>query len=219
MKKLLTLFIPLLLALAFSSCEELLVQPVNPVNPVQNQPAQYVGISSERFNYVASSQQQSQWCWAASIQMVLNYYGIAIQQPEIVARTYGTDYFRNLPNWAGSFEAITANLNYAGLDNYGQAYQVQSVVYYGAPDAQTLIDELSRQRPVIVGYQTGPGAGHAVVITAASYIETSTGSVLQSVVVRDPWPSLQNNQTHGRQEYATNAFLRAVQAHWYVRVQ
>lgn len=216
MKKLLRLFIaPLFIALLCSSCDEMWVEPVS---PVQDQQKEYVGLASERFNYVASSQEQSQWCWAASIQMVLNYYGIAIQQSEIVARTYGTDYFGNLPNWSGSFEVITANLNYTGQDDSGQAYQVQSVVYYGAPDAQTLIEELSQQHPVIVGYQTGSSTGHAVVVTAVSYTETDSGPAIQSVVVRDPWPSAQNSQTYGRQEYPAPAFMRAVQAHWYVRV-
>jgi len=70
------------------------------------QQATYVGIPSNSMNYYAAGQNNSQWCWAASIQMVLNGYGVNINQEQIVARTYGIDPYGNLPNWPGSFQAI-----------------------------------------------------------------------------------------------------------------
>ena len=67
--------------------------PQAPVSdePVTTGPTLTVGIPTETFNFVASTQRSTNWCWAASIQMTLNYYGVAITQEEIVARTYGTD--------------------------------------------------------------------------------------------------------------------------------
>src|SRR5882724_9376577 len=41
----------------------------------QDQQAVYVGIQSETFGYFTSSQHNTNWCWAASIQMIFNYYG------------------------------------------------------------------------------------------------------------------------------------------------
>ena len=50
-----------------------------------------VGIPSAEMDFVAAAQQSPQWSWAAAIEMVLTYHGVAITQPQIVARTYGTD--------------------------------------------------------------------------------------------------------------------------------
>ncbi|MDM7859435.1 C39 family peptidase [Alteromonas sp. ASW11-36] len=187
--------------------------------PQQVQQPQYVGIPSTQMNYFAAAQNNSQWCWAAAIQMVLNYYGVSISQEQIVARTYGVDPYGNLPNWAGSFQAITANLNNWNVDNLGNQYQVMASLNWGAPTPAVLLQELSQGRPVIVGYSTGPNTGHAVVITAASYTMSPSGPIIQSVVVRDPWPSAQNIQTSGRVEYPGAQLASVMQAYWYVRVQ
>ena len=181
-------------------------------------PQQYVGIPSQQMNYFAASQQNSQWCWAASIQMVLNYYGINISQQQIVARTYGVAPNGQLPNWAGSFQAITANLNNWNVDNKGHPYTVMASLNWGAPTPAVLLQELSHGRPVIIGYRSGPNSGHAVVITAASYTPTPQGPIIQSVVVRDPWPSPQNIQTRGRVEYPGAQIASVMQAYWYIRV-
>lgn len=180
---------------------------------------QYVGIPSGHMNFVAASQRNSQWCWAASIQMVLNYYGVNISQEQIVARTYGSDPYGNLPNWPGSFEAITANLNNWSVDNHGQRYQVMATLNWGAPTPRVLLQELSQGRPVIVGYRSGPNSGHAVVITAASFTPSPNGPIIQSVVARDPWPSEQNMRTQGRVEYRGAQFASVMQAYWYIRVR
>jgi len=38
----------------------------------------YVGILRESFNYFALAQRNSNWCWASSLQMIFNYYGVNI---------------------------------------------------------------------------------------------------------------------------------------------
>ncbi len=179
----------------------------------------YVGIPSDDFNYYASSQRNSNWCWAASIQMVFNYYGINISQEQIVARSYGTDPSGSLPNWTGSFEVISANLNNWNVDNSGRQYQVTSYLNWGAPTPSYLVDELTNQRPVLIGYASGPNSGHAVVITALSYYPSPYGPQIQSIVVRDPWPSEQNTANRGRLEYPGATLANMIQAHWYVRVR
>jgi hypothetical protein len=171
------------------------------------------------FGFVAAAQNNSQWCWAASIQMVLNYYGVSISQEQIVARTYGTDPYGNLPNWAGSFQAITANLNNWNFDNLGRRYVVMASLNEGAPTPAVLLQELSQGRPVIVGYRSGQNSGHAIVITAASFSQSPTGPIIHSIVARDPWPSSQNIQTSGRVEYPGAKIASLMQAYWYIRVQ
>lgn len=178
----------------------------------------YIGIPSERFNYCAASQRSSNWCWAASLQMIFNYYGVNISQEQIVYRSYGIDPQGNLPNWAGSFEVITANLNNWNIDNFGRRYSVSANLNWGAPSPVYLIQELAAQRPVLVGYQSGPNTGHAVVITACSFTQTNFGPIINSIVVRDPFPTPQNIASSGRVEYPGANLANLIQAHWYIRV-
>jgi hypothetical protein len=150
--------------------------------------------------------------------MVLNYHGVNIAQQQIVGRTFGTDPFGNLPNWAGSFQVITANLNNWNVDNNGHPYVVRANMGMGAPIPAVLLDELSNGRPVIIGYQSGPNSAHAVVITAASYVPSPNGPMIQSLVVRDPFPTPANIQNRGRVEYPGAGLAQLIQAHWYVQV-
>lgn len=188
-------------------------------SPATAQIPVYTGIRTENFNFFASSQRNSNWCWAASIQMIFNYYGVSISQEQIVARSYGTDPYGNLPNWTGSTQLITANLNNWNIDNQGRAYAVNASMFPGPPSPAYLVRELDTGRPVLVGYVSGPGTGHAVVITACSYVPTPQGPIIQTLVVRDPWPSPQNVANLGRVEYPGSVLAQRIMAHWYVRVQ
>ena len=113
-----------------------------------------VGILTSHMDYFAASQLGDQWCWAASIKMVLNYYGIAITQKQIVARSYGTDEFGRLPNWPASYKTIHKNLNNWSFDNNDKKYSVTAKIGYGRPNHIWLINEINSQRPIIIAYKT-----------------------------------------------------------------
>lgn len=178
----------------------------------------YAGIPSNQMNYFSAAQQNSQWCWAASIQMVLNGYGVNITQSQIVQRTYGTDDYGNLPNWPGTFQAIHNNLNNWSFDNSGRPYRVSAAIGMGAPTPSILVNELLAGKPLIVGYKSSSNSGHAVVVTAVSYYGTPNNPNIQSIVVRDPWPSEINIRNRGRVEYPANALANNMMAHWFIRV-
>lgn len=179
----------------------------------------YVGIPKDRFDHFASAQTNSNWCWAASLQMIFNYYGVDISQAQIVRRSYGSDPNGNLPNWTGSMQLITANLNNWSFTSSGIQYSVQASLNLGAPNPTYMIQELSEGRPILIAYRSGPNSGHAVVITACSYIQTNYGPYIQSIVVRDPWPSPQNIANQGRVEYPALNLGSVIQSHWYIRIQ
>jgi len=185
----------------------------------QDQQPVYVGIHSDAFSYFASSQHNTNWCWAASIQMIFNYYGIDITQEQIVARSYGVSPTGLLPDWTGNEQVITANLNNWSVDNGGRQYTVRAYCYPGPPTPAYLIQELALKRPVLIGYQSGPGSGHVVVITACSYINTDNGPLIESIVVRDPWPDEDNTANQGRKEWTGIELANKIQAHWYIVVQ
>ncbi|WP_154658309.1 C39 family peptidase [Eisenibacter elegans] len=179
----------------------------------------WVGLPSQDFNYFAAPQQRSQWCWAAAIQMVLNYYGIRINQEQIVARTYGQNPYNGyIPDRAGSIEAIHQNLNYRGVDAQGRRYQVVATMGRGAPVPLTLIAELEAGHPVIIGYRTGLNQGHAVVLTAAAFRPTPNGPLIHQLVIRDPDPNPRNAAQHGRVVLSAKELADHIDVYWYVRV-
>jgi Papain-like cysteine protease AvrRpt2 len=183
------------------------------------QQLQYVGIPRQSFDFYAASQQKDEWCWAASIQMVLNYYGVNIVQSEIVSRSYGIDPVSgDFPDWPGSYDLITRNLNNWSIDNSGQRYLVSANSYQGAPNPTELVQELSAQRPILVSYMPSPTSGHAVVITGCSFYPMPNGPLIQSIIVRDPWPSAENIQNEGRVEFQAFALAKLMTAHWVIRV-
>jgi hypothetical protein len=66
------------------------------------------GVNTEQFNYVAANSRQraNNWCWAACIQMVLNYHGLYITQEDIVRQCYG-----GLYDAPGGYEQFSVGLN------------------------------------------------------------------------------------------------------------
>jgi hypothetical protein len=193
------------------------------VGILQMEPAsaqfQYVGIPANVFNFYSAAQERDEWCWAASIQMIMNYYGVSITQDQIVARTYGVDPSTGqIVDQPGSNETITANLNNWNIDNSGRRYMVRARFSFGPPNAGYLVQELAAQRPVLVAYTPAPGSGHAVVITGCSFIPSLNGPMIQSIIVRDPWPSDQNIQHDGRVEYPAAVFGQLMTAYWIIRV-
>lgn len=180
------------------------------------EPLQFAGIPREKMDFYASEQKNSQWCWAAAIQMVLNYYGVKIGQEEIVARTFGQDAKGNLPDWSANSRYITRNLNATNFDHQGRLYVVKSSIGQGPPPAPVLLNELSRQRPVIVAYATGPQSGHMVVVTGARFETTPHGPLIQTLIVRDPWPSPENIAHRGRIEYPGADLASRIRHYWYI---
>ena len=151
--------------------------------------------------------------------MIFNYYGIAITQEQIVARSYGVVTKGALPNRTGNLKVITANLNNWSVDNAGRQYIVRAVFNPGPPDPVYLIGQLSLKRPVLIGYRTGPNSAHAVVITACSYIQTDDGPVIQSLIIRDPWPGPGNLSNYGRKEWHSGDLANLILCHWFIVVQ
>lgn len=176
------------------------------------------GLLRQQFDFVAASQRENQWCWAASIEMVLNYYGVRISQEDIVRRTFGLDSNGNLINRGATNEEITFALNSWGIDYNSRQFTVSAQYYRGIPIPLGLVRELDLPRPIIIAYHTGPQTGHAVVLTACSYLPTNNGPYIQSLIVRDPWPNQQNIMNNGRLEYLGTDLVQKISGFWIVQV-
>jgi len=166
------------------------------------------GIPTNEFDYLEATtvnhgdQIQSNWCWAACVQMVLNYHGLQVTQLDAVTRIYGSPYVNQPANTQQVLTALSGWApNSVGSNSYINAYSG----YTSVPD---IINALGAKWPLIVG-MTNPngGVGHAYVMTAIFYSNQYdiygqlVGHIPDKVVLRDPWPGNAN-----RQEYSWNEF-------------
>lgn len=151
------------------------------------------GIPSAEFDYFVAAdvngrQRQANWCWAATIQMVLNYHGLYVSQEQVVERIYGTlvdrpaqpsEILQALSGWApdvrGRFSAIYAT-------NY---------IFHGSQ----IVEDLAFKWPIIVGLRGNP-IGHAYVLTGVYYsVNMYTNEpIFSRVILRDPWPANPSRQ-------------------------
>lgn len=155
------------------------------------------GIDSNLANI--EGQEQNQWCWAACISMVFNYYGHPVSQERIVTETWGA--IVNLP---GQPWQIIRDLNKTWEDDYGNKFKVSGDVL--TANAMTAAQDLAANHPLIIG--TG---GHAVVLTAETYVRDLIGrGRVVSATVRDPWPGRGRRPLSAQEWFGINFAVRIV---------
>lgn len=180
------------LVLAFALCA-LLVPEFHAQSIERLGPNHFVaGIPSPEFEYFAAPrvqgrQRQANWCWAATVQMVLNYHGLYVSQEQIVHRIYGdlvdrparpNQILQALTGWApdvrGRFSSI-----------YATPYVIRG---------SDIVRDLAARWPIIVGLHGDP-IGHAYVLTGVYYsVDPYNEPVFDRVVLRDPWPASPSRQ-------------------------
>ena len=101
-------------------------------------------------------QEKDNWCWAACVQMVLQYNDIWQSQSDIVRQVYGSPY-----NWTASGNEI------AEAFNEWNGFRVRS---FTTKTPQSFIDEIAAGHPLIIGYEE-----HAYLLTHIYYKKTSNG--------------------------------------------
>jgi hypothetical protein len=137
-------------------------------------------VLTEKFKFFHAEQEYDNWCWAACIQMVLNYQGINVDQKAIVTKAYG-----GLVNKPANCDVMTNAANgwsYEGTEI--EAWQVSEV------SSKDLIAALANKYPVIIGLNMpGQDVGHAYVLTGIWFrYDQNKKKVPYEVVLRDPWP-------------------------------
>ncbi len=113
-------------------------------------------------------QEKDNWCWAACVQMVLQYNDIWQSQSDIVRQVYGSPY-----NWTASGNEI------AEAFNEWNGFRVRS---FTTKTPQSFIDEIAAGHPLIIGYEE-----HAYLLTHIYYKKTSNGRLSPfKVIVINP---------------------------------
>lgn len=142
-------------------------------------------VSFQQLAQVVTQQQCEEWCWAACISMLFDFYGHPLTQAEIVQATYGNVIC--LP--AGSSTTIGRDLSRTYVDDRGVPFSSQVVAAYdflngiNTFDNRLIINELNTNNPMLYA-----NTQHAMVMFAASYFATDAEPNIQSVQVVDPWP-------------------------------
>lgn len=150
------------------------------------------GIPSNEFEYFAAPrteglQRQSNWCWAASVQMVLNYRGVPVTQEQVVQRIFNGA----VPNVPGQPEQILTALTGWAFTRNGQRVMLSSSPF--AFNGSEIVRDLAERWPIIVGVRTSPTTGHAYVLTAVTYgVDPWNRPIFQTAILRDPWPGNQS---------------------------
>lgn len=151
---------------------------------------------------VNGRQRQSNWCWAACVQMVLNYHGLYVTQEQVVQRIYGNLIDRP----AGEREIRQALSGWAPDVRGGVSYiSCQS----GLSSINEITQNLAYKWPLIVGLRNPRGGiGHAYVLTGIYYsVDAYNNTIPDKVVLRDPWPQSQSRQEMSWREFSNRVMM------------
>lgn len=169
----------------------------------------FAGIKSDIMDSVYAKQNDTNWCWAACIEMIAKYNGVNISQEYFVHSYCGVTQYGRLKNCPAPVDIITSNLNWCAYTGWNRkkTHCIKTSVHFGKPNVDTLIALLKINKPVIIAYNTGSDVGHAVVLTGISYDDGIFGKELNYIVVRDP--------ANGKLVYRNpNQLLNAIYAWW-----
>lgn len=158
-----------------------------PPTPAPNQKT--ASVNMPQLYQVVTQQQCEEWCWAACISMIFDFYGHPMTQPDIVAATYGAVVC--LP--AGSSTTIERAFSRRYFDDRGVSFVSQVTAAYDFSngintfDNLLVVNDLSGNNPLLYC-----NTQHAMVVYAVDYIPTPNEPNVLAVHVVDPWPLSQS---------------------------
>ncbi len=117
-------------------------------------------------------QRSANWCWASCIKMVLNYYGIPINQRQIVEQIFGTT--MDVP---GGAREILTTLNNFFITLDGELVKPRAQLL-DPTTTTTWLDLLATGRPLILCL-----SGHAYVVKSATFsVQQNSNAIIFSDV-------------------------------------
>lgn len=142
----------------------------------------WAAVKTKYFVGSVARQEEDHWCWAACVQMVLNYQGVDVDQDDIVRRAFGSRI-----NKGGTCYDIERGANGWRTNSRTICARVESS--YSAT-AQSIINDLVDKYPLIIGLDMpGQTDGHAYVLTGISFKKENGEYKPIEVILRDPWPT------------------------------
>jgi hypothetical protein len=161
----------------------------------------------KEFGEVKAAQKTIVWCWAACIEMSLGSGGVEMSQEQIVEQVKGFP-----AAVTGSDKEIYDFLNQVSFDKNGKQWSASCKYFNTNPSAITLINDLIANRPVIMGYRTGPNSGHVVMAHKVEFRHTIQGPVITKLTIYDPF-------TNSDHEFPAHLVPQVIRACWHPRIQ
>lgn len=142
----------------------------------------WAAVKTEYFKDYVARQEEDFWCWAACVQMVLNYQGVQVDQEDVVNRAKG----RRINEAGTAYDIQKA----ADGWNTGSHIIKARIDNPRTVSAQTFISDLIDKYPLIIGLRMpGQSVGHAYVLTGISFRKSENSYLPIEVILRNPWPS------------------------------
>jgi len=128
----------------------------------------FAGITEDAFRSsaapeVSGKMHQQNWCWAASIQMVLNYHGLYVTQEQVVTRLFG-----HTIDTPGRTSDVLAALSGWAPDTRGRLSRIHAQGYVLSIPPEVIVNDLARNRPLLLALKDD-SAAHMMVLISAEY--------------------------------------------------
>jgi len=167
----------------------------------------YTGIAPDAFPFSSAKQGMTAWTWAASLEMLLSYYGASQSQTKIIQRSFAVDDVAEIPQLADEsstqnlrgFATLTTRLNNWDVGTEKSPNSLKALVLKNAPSSSYLIAYLDRARPIMAALHIG--SDRVMLIIGATYSDT-----VRTVIVEDP--------LYGPRQYPATAFFNSMIAYW-----
>lgn len=155
-------------------------------------------IVNERMQpYGRGKQRNTHWCWAACLQMTLNFYGINETQESIVEKAYGA--VENLSGSQSTMDESLAKIRLISPNKTVMSYQTQDV----ALTSEAIIATIRSGKPLVLALQESPtqSIGHAYLVVGV--IMNESGEILQLKTINsrtrsDGFAFIQWSQVHAQ---------------------
>ncbi len=122
-------------------------------------------------------QRAEEWCWAACVQMALNYYGDGNIQCEVVNKQFGQTKCCDTPD----DPACNDDLSLPDIAAVYRAWHLGAKCITSAVQFDYLEREINAGRPVQVGFAWNTGGNHVALVCG-----TNVDGTVQFVRVNDP---------------------------------
>jgi hypothetical protein len=155
---------------------------------------------------VAQQQANSEWCWAATLSMILNYEGLHVSQKAIVLHRWGS--LANMPS--GALKDFTDHIS--GLWTDAGPQFTLNIVEIDPTDVDQIASALHENYPLML-----MTTHHAMVLTGLGFtvdnaanvlVDTETG--VPAVTVFDPWPPNYQGAPGGRRVLSNDEWQNVV---------
>lgn len=138
-----------------------------------------IGLAPDLLASLAQPQRASQWCWAASVSMLLGRYGLQVRQEDVVRAWYGS-----AVNLGVGAAALGQLLQRPWRDGRGRGVRTAFATVPASPDglgSPAVLDELAGGRPLLLGSR-----GHAVLLVGVELERSAGGTRVLQATVLDP---------------------------------